>query len=145
MLSHRAGLFGLLLIAAALLPFSAHAQSVTAEIQTQTQSVISDQIKAFQSKDYVRAFSHAAPTIRNLFRTEDNFINMVKGGYQPLYDPQTYQFGRNFNLDGTIHQEVIVTDQSGKQWQAVYTLKEQPDGSWKITGVKMNPFKGATT
>ena len=145
MFFHRAILSGLLVVFTVLAPVSVSAQSVTSEIEVATQSVIRDQIDAFQTRDHVRAFSHAAPTIRNLFRTEDNFIKMVKGGYQPLYDPQSYQFGRNFNLDGTIHQEVIATDQSGKQWQAVYTLKQQPDGSWKITGVKMNPFKGATT
>lgn len=121
------------------------AQTVTDEIEAATQNVISDQIDAFQARDHVRAFSHAAPAIQKIFRSEENFIRMVRGGYMPLYDPQTFQFGRNFNLDGTIHQEVIATDQTGKQWQAVYTLRQQPDGSWKITGVKMNPFSGATT
>lgn len=123
----------------------ADAQVVTDVIETSTQEVIRDQIEAFKAKDHVRAFSHAAPAIRNIFQTEENFIRMVRGGYMPLYNPQSYQFGRNFNLDGTIHQEVIATDQSGKQWQAIYTLREQPDGTWKITGVKMEPFSGATT
>ena len=122
-----------------------NAQTVTPEIESQTQSVIRDQISAFQSRDYERAFSHAAPTIKQIFKTKENFIRMVKTGYMPLYDPDAYIFGRNFNLDGTIHQEVIATDEKGKQWQAVYTLKKQPDGSWKITGVKMEPYQGAAT
>ena len=121
------------------------AQTVTAEIETSTQSVIRDQISAFRDRDHERAFSHAAPTIKQIFKTTENFIRMVKGGYMPLYDPDSYIFGRNFNLDGTIHQEVIATDAKGKQWQAVYTLKQQPDGSWKITGVKMEPYQGAAT
>ncbi|MEM9279193.1 MAG: DUF4864 domain-containing protein [Pseudomonadota bacterium] len=124
---------------------TSQAQTVTPEIEVATQNVIRDQIKAFQASDYDRAFSHAAPTIKQIFRTTDRFIGMVRGGYQPLYNPDNYIFGRNFNLDGTIHQEVIATDQSGKQWQAVYTLKQQPDGSWKITGVKMEPYQGAAT
>ncbi|MEM9329802.1 MAG: DUF4864 domain-containing protein [Pseudomonadota bacterium] len=128
-----------------LLLGSANAQTVTAEIETATQDVIRDQINAFQSKEYERAFSHAAPTIKQIFGTTERFIGMVKGGYSPLYNPDSYLFGRNFNLDGTIHQEVIATDQNGRQWQAIYTLKQQPDGSWKITGVKMEPYKGAAT
>lgn len=128
-----------------LLLGSASAQTVTPEIETSTQDVIRDQIDAFQTNDHDRAFSHAAPTIKQLFKTTDRFIGMVKGGYQPLYNPDNYIFGRNFNLDGTIHQEVIVTDQGGKQWQAVYTLKQQDDGSWKITGVKIAPYRGAAT
>ena len=123
----------------------AHAQAVTEEIEISTQAVIADQLDAFQRKDYDRAFSHAAPTIKQIFKNKDNFIRMVKGGYNVLYDPDRYIFGRNFNVDGTIHQEVIATDESGKQWQAIYTLRQQEDGSWKITGVKMEPYQGAAT
>ncbi len=123
----------------------ANAQTVTPEIEDSTKGVIADQLAAFQSKDYERAFSHAAPTIKKIFKTTENFIGMVKGGYSQLYDPDSYIFGRNFNMDGTVHQEVITTDQQGKQWQAIYTLRQQPDGSWKITGVKMQPYAGAAT
>ncbi|MEM7290604.1 MAG: DUF4864 domain-containing protein [Pseudomonadota bacterium] len=124
---------------------SVRAQVVDAEIETTTQSVIADQLDAFQTRDYDRAFSHAAPTIRQIFKNTNNFIQMVKNGYSVLYNPDAYVFGRNFNMDGTIHQEVIATDVKGRQWQAVYTLRQQPDGSWKITGVKMNPYTGAAT
>lgn len=121
------------------------AQNVSPEAQSATRNVIRDQIGAFQNLDHERAYSHAAPSIKQIFKTTDDFIAMVKGGYQPLYNPDNFIFGRNINLDGTIHQEVIVTDQNGKQWQTVYTLEQQPDGSWKITGVKMEPYNGAST
>lgn len=124
---------------------SAYAQNVTPEQQGAVQSVIRDQIAAFQSGDHERAFSHADPTIRSIFKTTDRFVAMVRNGYMPLYDPDSYVFGRNINLEGTIHQELLATDNAGKQWQAVYTLRKQPDGMWKITGVKMEPYKGATT
>ena len=110
-----------------------------------TQEVIRDQISAFQSQDHDRAFSHAAPKIKEIFKTTARFIQMVKSGYKPLYDPDFYAFGRNTQLHGEVYQEVLATDESGKQWQAVYTLKQQPDGTWKITGVKMEPYKGAST
>ncbi len=134
------------LIASSLLLLGpASAQTVTPDIETNTQAVIADQLDAFQQKDYDRAFSHAAPTIQQVFKNKDNFIRMVQTGYGVLYDPDRYIFGRNFNVDGTIHQEVIATDESGKQWQAIYTLRQQEDGSWKITGVKMEPYQGAAT
>lgn len=109
------------------------------------QSVIADQINAFQTKDYARAFSHAAPTIKNIFRTKERFVGMVKNGYEPLYNPESYAFSRSLESNGSTYQEVLVTDKTGKQWQAVYTLKQQDDGSWKITGVKMEPTQGAAT
>lgn len=124
----------------------AQAQSQTvSEDEVAIQKVITDQIDAFQSKDYDRAFSHAAPTIKQIFKTKERFIGMVKGGYEPLYNPESYAFSRSIEQGGSLYQEVLVTDQSGKQWQAVYTLKQQPDGTWKITGVKMEPTQGAST
>ena len=124
--------------------FFAQAQAQSAD-DAAIQSVIEDQINAFQSKDYDRAFSHAAPTIKQIFKTTDRFVGMVKNGYEPLYNPDSYAFSRSIEQGGSVYQEVIVTDQAGKQWQAVYTLKQQDDGSWKITGVKMEPTQGAAT
>lgn len=109
------------------------------------QTVIEAQINAFRSGDDAAAYSHAAPNIKQIFPTVDQFISMVKTGYMPLYNPETFVFGRNAVIGSEIHQEVIVTDEKGKQWQAVYTLRQQEDGSWKITSVKMNPYSGATT
>ena len=123
----------------------AQAQSTSITAETQIQEVIADQIDAFQTKDYDRAFSHAAPTIKQIFKTTERFVGMVKNGYEPLYNPDSYAFSRSIEQGGSLYQEVIVTDQTGKQWQAVYTLKQQPDGVWKITGVKMEPTTGAAT
>ena len=137
------------IIAALLLSFlliftQANAQG-TYKQEAAIHGVIEDQISAFQSKDYERAFSHADPTIRQIFKTTDRFIGMVKSGYGPLYNPDSYAFSRSLEQGGSVYQEVIVTDQNGKQWQAVYTLRKQPDGTWKITGVKMEPTQGAAT
>lgn len=108
------------------------------------QSVIDGQIGAFKAHDHEKAYSFAGPGIRKIFPTVERFIGMVTGGYQPVYDPEHYSFGRSLDVDGTVHQEVILTDKNGKSWQAVYTLQKQEDGSWKITGVKLNPYKGVS-
>lgn len=110
--------------------------------ESATRMVIEEQIAAFKAGDHARAYSHAAPNIQQVFPTVERFISMVQGGYMALYDPESYTFGRNALISGQVHQEVIVTDEAGKQWQAVYTLIRQPDGSWKISGVKLNPYKG---
>lgn len=110
-----------------------------------TQSVVRDQLDAFRSRDHNRAYSHAAPNIKGYFDNVDKFISMVSRGYGAIYNSEAYLFGRNMMLNSEVYQEVIITDESGRQWQAVYTLKQQDDGSWKITGVKMNPYNGAAT
>lgn len=109
-----------------------------------TRNVIADQLSAFNDGDYSRAYSHAAPNIQQYFPTIDRFTGMVQRGYGALYKSDSHFFGRSISSNGQIHQEVIVTDEAGKQWQAVYTLRQLEDGSWKITGVKLNPYKGAS-
>ena len=130
---------------AALIAFKAFAQDapVPPADRNATQAVISDQLNAFRARDHARAYSHAAPNITGYFDTVEKFTGMVERGYGAIYSPDSFVFGRNTVINGEIHQEVIITGQDGKQWQAVYTLKHQEDGSWKITGVKMNPYKGA--
>ena len=120
------------------------AQQVGDADSTAIQGVIHDQIEAFKAGDDERAYSFAAPSIREIFPTVDRFIEMVQQGYRVLYRPAEYRFGRSTEVDGEIYQEVIATDEAGKLWQAVYTLRRQADGSWKITGVKLNPFSGAS-
>lgn len=129
----------------ASVPSLAQTDSVEQVTKNSVRSVITDQLSAFQSGDHNRAFSHAAPKIKGIFGTVDKFIGMVKGGYPALYAPDYYAYGRNTEFNGEVYQEVLVTDGAGKQWQAVYTLKKQADGSWKITGVKIEPHKGAST
>ena len=126
-------------------PMHSWAQAAVGEAETRlTQGVISDQIAAFKSGDSERAYSHAAPNVKIVFPTADRFIAMVQTGYTPLYNPDSFVFGRNALIGEQIHQELIVTDHAGKQWQAVYSLQLQGDGSWRITGVKLNPYSGAS-
>lgn len=117
--------------------------AVPADTSQAIRGVIGDQIDAFVSRDHERAYSHAAPNIKNVFSTVDRFISMVQNGYPMVYSPAAHLFARSMMFNGQVHQEVIFTDQEGKQWQAVYTLRQLEDGSWKITGVKINPHQGA--
>jgi hypothetical protein len=133
-----------LFILPALAPKALSQEAPSPADATATQGVIEDQISAFKAGDGERAYSHAAPGIKQAFTTVDRFMSMVQTGYLPLYNPESYTFGRNAVIGGQVHQEVIVTDPSGKQWQAVYTLARQEDGSWKITGVKLNPYKAVS-
>ena len=107
-----------------------------------SQRVIADQIDAFKSGDHERAFSHAAPGIRSAFGSPDNFVGMVKRGYMPVFDPQQFSFGRYSERGGTLYQEVLVTGPQGKEWVALYTLRRHPDGSLRITGVRIAKSDG---
>ena len=122
----------------------ANAQQVGDADQSAVRDVIGAQIEAFKAGDHQRAYSFAGPGIQTIFPTVDRFIEMVQRGYMVLYRPAEYRFGRSLVVNGEIYQELIVTDGSGKLWQAVYSLQRQEDGTWKITGVKLEPYKGAS-
>lgn len=101
--------------------------------------VIENQINAFLADDMATAYSFAAPSIKRIYPDESRFFDMVKRGYQPVYRPGNFAFGRSKTAgDGSgIVQEVIIQAPDGEDWTALYSLERQPDGSFKINGVQM--------
>ena len=123
-----------------LTTFNAHAEDTSA-LNT-AQRIISDQISAFLEGDDARAFSHAAPIIRQTFNSPEKFIAMVKRGYLPLFQPNTFRFTQSKIAGKTLFQELNVTGDKGGKWKAGYSLKLQEDGSWKIIGVVLKALAG---
>jgi hypothetical protein len=107
------------------------------------QSVIRSQEEAFTRNDAEAAYTFAAPGIKNLFRTPETFMSMVRNGYAPVYRHQSFAFGRAAVSEGRIMQEVQIIDADGVAWQALYTLEHQSDGSLKISGCVLVKLTGA--
>ena len=106
---------------------------------TAAQSVIERQIRAFQRGDDAAAYAFAAPSIKRIFPTLDSFMNMVTNGYQPVQKPKSFAFGAAEQpAPNTVVQRVQLVGPDGKDYEAVYTLELQPDGSFLITGVSLN-------
>lgn len=121
------------------------AESVVAEADLKAiQLVIDGQILAFKSDDHKAAYSFAAPNVKQAFPTVDIFINMVKSGYEPLYRPVSYFFGRSMLSEGEVYQELIISDTTRQLWQVIYTLSQQQDQSWKVSNVLMYPYQGTS-
>ena len=97
-------------------------------------AVIGSQIEAFRVDDGSTAYSFAAPELQRIFPTADVFMSMVRSGYQPVYRPRSIAYGRLKVLNGAYVQEVFVVGPDGDTYTALYALKQQPDGSWKISG-----------
>lgn len=97
-------------------------------------TVIEGQINAFRSDDGERAFGFASPNIRGIFRTADNFMAMVRNGYQPVYRPRTVRFGDLVEDEGTLVQKVFVTAPDGSEVLALYVMERQGDGTWRVNG-----------
>jgi hypothetical protein len=104
---------------------------------TAAQSVIRAQEQAFSRGDAAAAYSYAAPVIKEIFPAPDIFMAMVENSYAPVYRHQSFEFGET-KVDGNwIGQHVHIVDASGDAWEALYTLEQQADGSYKITGCSL--------
>ena len=135
-----------MLLALLLLPLlAASTFAGDAEIKA-AQETIGAQIEAFKRGDDATAYGYAAPTIKNIFPTLEAFMGMVTGAYQPVYKPQSYAFGKSEEMGATsIIQQVLIVGPDGKDYEAVYTLERQPDGTYKITGVSLKASKTLST
>jgi hypothetical protein len=121
-------------------PTGAAAQDVERPAPGDRQAIlgtIQAQLNAFQVDDWGRAFSYATPRLRELFRTPENFMAMVRGGYQPVYRPQSVEFLDARIVDGRIGQAVRFVGPDGQAVIAIYTMEQQPDGSWRIAAVQL--------
>ena len=119
-----------------LAPLTAQAQETGSE--GAIHGVISGQIDAFRLDDLATAFTFASPGIQSMFRTPENFGAMVRNGYPMVWRPKTVQFGDLREQEGTLWQEVIVTDAGGRLHALEYQMI-QLDGVWRIAGVRMLP------
>ena len=110
------------------------------------QAVIDGQLKALIANDGVKAYSYAAPNVKQIFPTVDAFMNMVTNGYAPVRQPQSYSFGKVEQTGpGSIIQQVLIVGPDGKDYEAVYTLQQQPDGSFQITGCSLRASNSLST
>lgn len=100
-------------------------------------AVIERQLDALRSDDAAGAFALAAPSIQGMFGSEDAFMAMVRQGYRPIYRPRRHGFGPARDVPEGFEQALDVQDEQGVDWDAVYTLQRQPDGSWRISGCRL--------
>jgi hypothetical protein len=102
--------------------------------RSEIQSVIAGQIDAFRHDDGAGAFGYAAPNIKSRFGTPENFLGMVREGYQPVYHPRSYSFGALAPQDGVLVQRVELIGPDGDAATALYAMEQEPDGTWRIAG-----------
>jgi hypothetical protein len=140
----RRGIFAFAFAVVPLILMSS-ASAGEAEVKA-AQTVIDGQLKAFIANDGTAAYSFAAPNVKRIFPTVDTFMNMVTNGYPPVRRPQTYSFGKVQEISPTsIIQQVLIVGPDGRDYEAVYTLEQQPDGTFRITGCSLRASTSLST
>ena len=129
----------------ALLLTGASAEAVDEDDRGAARATIERQIEAFRTNDPETAYAQAAPQIRDLFPSPETFIAMVERGYRPVLRPRRYSFEAAEASEDEIAQGVALQDEYGEEWLALYLLRKQADGNWRITGchLKKAPGRGA--
>lgn len=136
----------LLMFALALAaPEAARAQAVSTADTRAARALVEAQLAAFAADDAKRAFSYAAPAIREMFGTPDRFVAMVRAGYPVVYRPASVTFLNPVWVQGQLVQGVHLTDADGVLWLALYRLERQADTSWRINGCDVRPAAGKMT
>ena len=64
---------------------NAQTESVPADEAKAVRAVVEAQLAAFAADDAKRAFSYAAPSMREMFGTPERFMEMVRTGYPVVY------------------------------------------------------------
>lgn len=101
------------------------------------QSVIRAQEQALGRGDAAAAWSYASPAIKKLFPQAEIFMYMVQNSYAPVWRHKSFEFGEGRTEGKWVAQRVHIVDEDGEAWEAMYTLEQEADGSFKITGCSL--------
>ncbi|WP_400086005.1 DUF4864 domain-containing protein [Yoonia sp. R78084] len=102
------------------------------------ETVIGNQLEAFNDRDISEAWQYASPNIKRLFGDPGNFGMMVQQGYPMVWDNADVRFLELRDLGGMIWQKVMVRDAQGGLHILDYQMIETPQG-WQINGVRLLP------
>ena len=100
------------------------------------EETIGQQLEAFKKDDFGTAFDFASPTIKNLFRTPENFGAMVRQGYPMVWRPGEVTYLEQREIAGAIWQKVQIVDGTGRVHILEYQMIQTPEG-WQINGVQL--------
>jgi hypothetical protein len=116
------------------------AENILEQDLFETEIIIKNQLEAFINKDAEEAFSYAAPMIKLRFDNPDNFMNMVKNYYEPVYNPKQYYFINAKYFEGSVYHQLQIVSQSNLSYLATYSLIKDND-EWKISGCSVYPMR----
>jgi Domain of unknown function (DUF4864) len=118
----------------------AHQGGLTADDRVAIRAVIERQLEAFRQEDAAAAFALASPEIQAKYGSPEYFMAVVKTFYEPVYRPRRLGgFTRLHVIDGQPTQPVLLVGPDGDFAVALYTMKKQGHGEWRILGCSLVP------
>jgi len=121
---------------AALIGMVLSASAAIAQANEAIETVIGNQLSAFNDRDVTEAFSYASPMIQGIFRDPSNFGAMVENGYPMVWDNTDVTFLGLREEQGVFVQVISLRDKAGTLHRLAYAMVETADG-WQINGVQL--------
>ena len=103
------------------------------------QRVIESQLQALKAGDGNQAMAFAAPGLSDQFANPENFMRMIRNGYQPLLDARYTAFLEGAIVDGNTIQPLRLVMPDNTVLVALYQMQKQKDGQWRIAGCVLAP------
>jgi hypothetical protein len=119
----------------------ARADTLPKEDRAALQSLVQQQIEAFQRDDGAAAYAFATDRLHQVFPDVETFMKMVRDTYPPVYRPRSVVFGDIVDTSQGPIQVVYLGGPDGLGYIAYYSFEKQPDGRWLISGclLQKNP------
>lgn len=99
--------------------------------------VVQLQLDALANDDAASAFELATTEKRMLIGSADNFLQLIKEQYNPIYRHQRVIFSRPEVVNGNAIQVVRVTDSASRVWLAIFWMQQEEGSGWKIDGCQL--------
>ena len=131
-----------LLLFQSLFSSPAYAAALTPADEKNVRNVVEGQLAALAKDDAGKAFSYAAPNVREAIGNAEGFLTMVRRDYPVVYRPASVAFLKAQGQAGEVVQRVQMLDADGNAWLAIYSLAQQKNKSWRITGCAVVANKG---
>jgi hypothetical protein len=128
------------LIMALALPLSssnALAEPLTPVDVQAIQTVVKSHLEALAEDDAARAFSSATSATRSQLGSPENFLQLIKDEYAPIYRSRHPIFSAPEVIGDQTIQMVRITDASNHVWVALFRMEREEDESWKIAGCEL--------
>ncbi|MDC0032797.1 DUF4864 domain-containing protein [Pelagibacteraceae bacterium] len=97
-------------------------------------ATVKSQLQAFAEDDFDEAFKYAAPSIKKIFSSSENFRTMVINQYPAVYRPKKTTFGDIITYRNGPALNVFLVDPDGNFVTATYMMEKQDNNDWLIAG-----------
>ncbi len=97
-------------------------------------AVIAGQLQAFRRGDAAAAFAYASPLLQAQYSTPASFMAMVRAGYGAVLEAQQALFQDLVSYRGYPTQRVLLMDAKDRAVTALYLMRRDSGGGWRIAG-----------